>query len=166
MSPRGASLPLVRPRYAEWALSPSSGGSDMFGPDCHSRGAPVVIGLDPKHEGAFMDARSNRTSPAELASEASSLLAGLGILSVALFPFALPGLVLALVLVLPLIVLAPPALAIWLLVRGVVRLVGRARPISAGNQADARREPRQITVWTGTSSPRRKSGEVSGVEAP
>jgi hypothetical protein len=109
-----------------------------------------------------MDARSNRTSPAELASEASSLLAGLGILSVALFPFAVPGLVLALLLVLPLIVLAPPALAIWLLVRVVGRLVGRARPSSGGDQA----EPRQITVWTGTSIPRRKSGEVSGVEAP
>jgi hypothetical protein len=113
-----------------------------------------------------MDARSNGTSPAELASEASSLLAGLGILSVALFPFAVPGLVLALVLVLPLIVLAPPALAIWLLVRVVGRLVGRARPSSGGDQADPRREPRQITAWTGTSIPRRKSGEVSGVEAP
>jgi hypothetical protein len=113
-----------------------------------------------------MDARSNRTSPAELASEASSLLAGLGILSVALFPFALPGLVLALVLALPLIVLAPPALVTWLLVRGVARMLGRARTRSLGNQADARREPRQITVWMGTSSPRRKPGEVSGVEAP
>jgi hypothetical protein len=112
-----------------------------------------------------MDARSNRTSPAELASEASSLLAGLGILSVALFPFALPGLVLALVLALPLIVLAPPV-ATWLLARGVARLLGRARTRSSDNQADARREPRQITVWTGTSSPRRKPGEVSGVEAP
>lgn len=98
-----------------------------------------------------MDARSNRTSPAELASEASSLLAGLGILSVALFPFAVPGLVLALVLALPLIALAPPALVIWLLVRGVARLLGRARPRARDNQADARREPRQITVWTGTS---------------
>ena len=98
-----------------------------------------------------MNARSNGTSPAELASEASSLLAGLGILSVTLFPFALPGLVFALALALPLIVLAPPALAIWLLVRGVARLLGRARPSSRGNQADTRREPRQITVWTGTS---------------
>ena len=98
-----------------------------------------------------MNARSNRTSPAELASEASSLLAGLGIISVVLFPFALPGLVLALVLALPLIVLAPPALAIWLLVRGIAWLLRRARPSSADNQAAPRREPRHVTVWTGTS---------------
>lgn len=91
-----------------------------------------------------MEARSNGISPAELASETSTLLAGLGIVSVALFPFAVPALVLGLVLVLPLIVLAPPVLAIWLLVRGVTRLMRRARPRPAGKQADALPEPRQV----------------------
>jgi hypothetical protein len=72
-----------------------------------------------------MDARSNEPTPAELASELGALGTGLGILSFTFFPFALPALVLTLVLVLPLIVLAVPALATWLLVRGVARLLGR-----------------------------------------
>jgi hypothetical protein len=76
-----------------------------------------------------MDARSNGTSPAELVSEVGAVATGLGVLSVMLFPLAVPALVLTLVLVLPLIVLAAPLLAAWLLVRGVARLLGKAEPM-------------------------------------
>jgi hypothetical protein len=91
-----------------------------------------------------MDARRNGISTAELASEASTLLGGLGILSVALFPFAVPALVLGFVLVLPLIVLVPPVLAIWLLVRGVARLLRRTRSRPAADQAEPLRKPRPV----------------------
>jgi O-antigen/teichoic acid export membrane protein len=95
-----------------------------------------------------MDARTTRTSPAELASETSGLLTGLGVLSVMFFPVAVPGLVLGLALALPLVLLAVPAPPIWLFLRGVSRMLGRARPASAGNPADA---PRQASVRTGTA---------------
>ena len=97
-----------------------------------------------------MTARRNEISPAELTSEAGGLMTGLGVLTVMAAPFAVPGLLLALLLALPLIALGLPLLAAWLLVRGVARLVHRTRPASAGEQADARAERRQITAWTGT----------------
>jgi hypothetical protein len=97
-----------------------------------------------------MDTRRNGITPAELASEGSGLLAGLGIISMALFPLALPALIIALPLALPLIVVLPPALAIWLLARGVRRLVRHGRAGSARDQAEPRREPRRATALTGT----------------
>jgi hypothetical protein len=66
-----------------------------------------------------MEARRNDISPADLASEAGGMMTGLGVLSVMWVPFAVPALVMALVLVLPLLLLAPPLLAAWLLVRAV-----------------------------------------------
>lgn len=75
-----------------------------------------------------MEARGNDISLGELASETGGLMTGLGVLSVMWIPFAVPALVMALVLALPLIVLAPPLLAGWLLARGVRAVaVGRRR---------------------------------------
>jgi hypothetical protein len=73
-----------------------------------------------------MDAPRAPLSTSEVASETSGLMAGLGIITMALFPFAVPGLVLALVLVLPAIPLVLAGLVVWLLariVRAPLRLV-------------------------------------------
>jgi hypothetical protein len=64
-----------------------------------------------------MDAQSPKSSSAEIAEEVGGLLVGLGVLTMALMPFALPGLLLALVLVLPVAPLALGAAAVVLLVR-------------------------------------------------
>jgi hypothetical protein len=67
-----------------------------------------------------MNARNQAPSPPEVATEAGGLLVGLGIITMALSPFALPGLVLALPLIIPVIPLALVAGALWLLARLVV----------------------------------------------
>jgi hypothetical protein len=75
-------------------------------------------------------------SSAQVTTEVSGLLVGLGILTTFLFPFALPALVLALPLVLLVAPLALGAAALWLLVRVLtlpLRLAGvlardRSRP--------------------------------------
>jgi hypothetical protein len=72
-----------------------------------------------------MDLNTHHTDLGEMASEVGGLMTGLGVISMTFFPFALPALVMAAVLALPLVVLGLPALAIWLLVRGVRRLLGR-----------------------------------------
>ena len=97
-----------------------------------------------------MDARSNETTPAELISEVGALATGLGTLSFMLFPLALPALLFALVLVLPLILLAGPVLAAWLLVRGVARLLGKAQQMLG-------RSPRYGVKRNVTTSPSRTS---------
>ena len=56
-------------------------------------------------------------TPADLVTEAGGLGTGVGIVLFALFPFALPGLVLALPLLLPLAPLALLIPAVWLLRR-------------------------------------------------
>jgi nitrate/nitrite transporter NarK len=66
-----------------------------------------------------MHTRSETTSPADVAGEAGSIMAGLGIITVQFFPFALPLLILAFGPLLPLalvgLVLAVPILVpIWL----------------------------------------------------
>jgi hypothetical protein len=83
-------------------------------------------------------------SSAEVATEAGGLLAGLGILTMALFPIALPGLLvfvvapLALVAVAGLLLAIPLVLPLWL-----GRILVRSRPRrrraagSAGNAAAA-----------------------------
>jgi hypothetical protein len=68
-----------------------------------------------------MDAPRAQLSTSEVALEAGSWMVGLGVVSMTLFPFALPGLVLALVLVLPALPLMLVALVIWLLAR-IIRL--------------------------------------------
>ena len=77
-----------------------------------------------------MDAPRAQLSTSEVALEAGNWMVGLGVISMTLFPFALPGLVLALVLVLPALPLALVALVIWLLARIILlplRLLRRRR---------------------------------------
>ena len=73
-------------------------------------------------------------TPADLVTEAGSLGTGFGIILFALFPFALPGLVLALPLLLPLVPLALVFPAIWLLrrIRAAARRVRITAPRLAG----------------------------------
>jgi hypothetical protein len=64
-----------------------------------------------------MNARRSEPSAEDLATEANGLTAGLGILTLTFFPFALPGLLLALPLVLPVVALLLVAGVGYLLVR-------------------------------------------------
>jgi hypothetical protein len=64
-----------------------------------------------------MHAQNPSPSPQEVATEVNGLLVGLGIITMALSPFALPGLLLALPLVIPLVPVALVAGALWLLAR-------------------------------------------------
>ena len=91
-----------------------------------------------------METLTSKTSSAELATEASSYLVGLGILSLALFPFVLPGLLLALVLALPLVLPAVPVLLIWLVARGVVRALRSSR--------ESRRLTRSVALERGLTA--------------
>jgi hypothetical protein len=109
-----------------------------------------------------MSAHHPPPSSAEIAMEGSSLLAGLGVITMALFPFALPGLLLALLLVLPLIPVALVAVAVLLLAR-ILRpplrfargLVGRPRTESPQPAATAVEHARPRTT---TSVPWRRPG--------
>jgi membrane protein implicated in regulation of membrane protease activity len=83
-----------------------------------------------------MDTRSESTSPADLASAAGGLIVGLGTLTVAFFPFALPLLVLVIgplaVLALAGLMLALPiVLPLWLgrLALRALRRRREARPV-------------------------------------
>jgi hypothetical protein len=77
-------------------------------------------------------------SSAEVATEVNGLLAGLGILTFALFPIALPGLLLALVLALLVAPLALGALAV-LLLAGIVALPLRLARSLVRNRSRRRR---------------------------
>lgn len=86
-----------------------------------------------------MHTRSEATSAADLAGEAGGLLAGLGILTTALFPFALPLLILTFGPLLPLavvgLVLALPILVPYWLGRLLLRALRRRRePRPVGHQ--------------------------------
>jgi hypothetical protein len=61
--------------------------------------------MHPKHE---------TPSAADVSSELSNILVGLGILTIQFMPFAIPGLLLGLLLVLPLLPLALLILPFWL----------------------------------------------------
>lgn len=80
-----------------------------------------------------MHAPHEAPSSAGLATEVGDLSTGLGILTMTLFPFALPGLLLALALALPLALLAAPlalgAVAVWLLARLLVLPLRLARAL-------------------------------------
>jgi hypothetical protein len=70
-------------------------------------------------------------SSADVATELGNLLVGLGILTMTLMPFALPGLLLGLLLVLPLLPLALLILPFWLArlaTRALRRRLGGAWP--------------------------------------
>jgi hypothetical protein len=64
-----------------------------------------------------MNTRSRQPSSPEIADEVGGLLAGLGILTTTFFPIALPGLLLGVLLLLPLLPLALGAGALYLLFR-------------------------------------------------
>ena len=72
-----------------------------------------------------MYAPSKSTEPADLAAEASGLSVGLGILTMTVFPFALPGLVLALLLVLPAVPLVLAGALVFLAGRALLLLLRR-----------------------------------------
>lgn len=81
----------------------------------------------------------NGTSRDEIVDEASSWLVGGGIVTMALFPLALPGIALALLAAIPLLALALPVLLIWGIAVAVTRLVrGLARVVTRPRR---RREP-------------------------
>jgi hypothetical protein len=80
-------------------------------------------------------------APSDVAMEVSSLLGGLGIITIQAMPLALPGLVLLLPLVLPLLVIGLVALPFWLLyraVRALARRVARERERSRRAVPDLR----------------------------
>ncbi len=76
-----------------------------------------------------MDPRHEALSPADLAAEANGLTTGLGMVTMIYFPFALPALLLALPLVLPLIPLLLLAGIGYLLFRLVALPVRLARSV-------------------------------------
>jgi Flp pilus assembly protein TadB len=85
-----------------------------------------------------MPSNPSTTSPADLAAEANGLLTGLGVLTIQLFPFSLPLLVLVIgplaLLAVPLVLLAGLViLPVWL-----VRLVLRSRSRRASRRRPAR----------------------------
>ena len=91
-------------------------------------------------------------SSADVAMEVSSLSVGLGILTMALFPFALPALVLlaplALVPVAGMLLAAPILLPLWL-----ARNVRRARSRRQGPLVPAGNEIRTVAAGGGAASP-------------
>jgi hypothetical protein len=76
-----------------------------------------------------MPAPHTTPSPDDVATEVNGLLTGLGILTMALFPFALPGLLLGLLLVLPVAPLVLAAALFWLLARLLVAPFRLARSL-------------------------------------
>jgi hypothetical protein len=86
-----------------------------------------------------MDERSDAPSPADLADRAGALAAGLGILTIQLFPFALPLIVLTLaplaVLALAGLLLALPILVPLWLARRLLPVLRRRRPRAAAARA-------------------------------
>ncbi len=72
-----------------------------------------------------MQTTHDTPSASEVTTELSNLLGGLGILTIQVMPFALPGLVLLLPLVLPLLVIGLVVLPFWLLARALRALVRR-----------------------------------------
>jgi hypothetical protein len=78
-----------------------------------------------------MNSRPTTPPASDLVSKVGELATGFSVLMTFLFPFAVPGLVLALLLVLPLLPLALAAALFWLLARAVrlpVRLLRRRSP--------------------------------------
>jgi hypothetical protein len=77
-------------------------------------------------------------STAEVTTEAANLLGGVGILTIQLMPLALPGLLLLLPLVIPLLVIGLVALPFWLVGRAVRAL---ARRVPLGRKPAQRAVP-------------------------
>ena len=84
-------------------------------------------------------------APSDVGMEVGNLLGGLGILTIQAMPLALPGLVLLLPLVLPLLVIGLLVLPLWLVGRAVRAL---ARRLPRG-QEPARRSVASLRPGTG-----------------
>jgi threonine/homoserine/homoserine lactone efflux protein len=85
-----------------------------------------------------MQPHPHRPTPGDLASEVGGLSTGLGILTMTFFPLALPGLLLALLLVLPLLPLVLLAGLVYLVRRawqGRSRRAARARALREEGEA-------------------------------
>jgi hypothetical protein len=91
----------------------------------------------------------------EVQSELGGLMTGLGVITMTWFPFALPALVMAAVLLVPLVVLAVPAALIWLLVRGVRRSV---RSLTNGRSLDVETAPDELSSGGGDRRSLRRDG--------
>jgi hypothetical protein len=75
-----------------------------------------------------MNAKTTDTSTSEAIVGVSAVLVGLGVVTVALFPLAIPIVVLTAASAVPLLVLAVPAAilgAVWFAARALVRLAAR-----------------------------------------
>jgi uncharacterized RDD family membrane protein YckC len=97
-----------------------------------------------------------RAEAADVAAEAGSLMAGLGILTIQIFPFSLPLLVLVVGPLVPLAVVglllaAPVVLSVWL-VRVVRRAAQRAARTSPASSAVANAGHRAPTTRLARSS--------------
>jgi hypothetical protein len=97
-------------------------------------------------------------SPLELISELADCLAGIGMFTMTLFPFAIPALALTLVVVLPLllatlagVLLAAPVL---FAIRGLRRLLLRSRAVDPS----AERASAPVIAQRRPSSPERTAG--------
>jgi hypothetical protein len=77
-------------------------------------------------------------APSDVTMEVGNLLAGLGILTIQAMPLALPGLILLLPLVLPLLVIGLVALPFWLLSRAVRALARRVPRAERGQVLHSR----------------------------
>jgi hypothetical protein len=91
-----------------------------------------------------MDTHHTPPTAADVAAEAGSLSTGFGVLMPILFPLALPGLLLTIPFVLPLVPLLLVPLAFWLLARilrlpvGLVRALVRRWSPAAPETVDTR----------------------------
>jgi len=99
----------------------------------------------------YVQQTTRRTSPtsAELVDEASNWAVGGGVITLALFPLAIPGLIILLIGAIPLLLLAVPvgllvALVVlpMLVVRGLVRRLRRALRTAGAPTPTTRRDPR------------------------
>ena len=94
-----------------------------------------------------MSAARTSSSSADVATEVTTLSAGLGVLALPLFPFALPGLVLVVGPLVPVAIVGvllalPLVLPIWL--ARVIRRRRSDRRLATGSRANTRVQPTAI----------------------
>jgi hypothetical protein len=81
------------------------------------------------------------TSPAETFDEASNWIVGGGIVTMALFPLALPGIILVLAAAVPLLAIALAGLLVFGVVAGPVLLVRRIWRLTGHMRGKSRKVP-------------------------
>jgi hypothetical protein len=100
------------------------------------------MSVDETMKGAVM----NGTRRGEIVDEASNWLVGGGIVTMALFPLALPGIALLAVAAIPVVALAVPLLLIGGLGVGVVRLVRALARLAGRLRRPARTEGELVRI--------------------